>query len=779
MNMLEHPNIVKLHQVLTTREHIYIVMELVTGGELYDEIMSTEPGGLEEWEARRYFRQLIDGVHHCHSQGVYHRDLKPENLLLDENNRLKITDFGFSTLKQGLDRVNDVLYTQCGTPTYVAPEIINPPKDGYSGAKVDIWSCGVILYMMVAGEMPFDDENMDRLFTKIATGSVSYPMWFSPALKDLLSGMFRVNHRSRYSIEEIQGHPWFNYKAEEVDISASSMKNTTTTGSPLLAKTNSVHVGHDQDVDFASDAGLSNRQASDFTDYTLDLSISEFGKIMLRDRTRDPESRQSFHMHDRQGRSRSDVGETNALHSTKASERCIEPVSTSSRRRISQSTSNRHSLLSRKELEVVPCGGPFGPVRSSVSSSSDSEDGGQPSTEAKLDEGRDIEVQCVTCGSAICQPERAPQLQYICEKCNGFRNSKKLVSGGGPHRHTAMLDVSERMVAHKKSSLDERVFCNALESEIHKPSDGRKSEAAVDLVQPMKIHADWELACLEEMEEHGRKLDVLNNAWSEQLLQVWQRGQLSSVKRIDSILLSGAADSSAKDLDPVNVSPSDSRKRPNGRASRQSSMLRDPSRPWKNKGSQADQVKPTSEALVDDGVQHDPFRAPAVKSPTSHYKSRLAQNKILPDPCRDQAMQDVSTTGVYPGQMHPGPITPTVSTVPRVFEGLRTLKHRGQQRKFFDSLCSPSLLANVLRQVLSEMECDTHVRASRSESFKLSTTIRPPKVSATLSTNIEVYRKSDALSKVSVRKTRGSRQDFMLFFTTMKDKYAQCVHSLL
>lgn len=151
MRLVRHPNIVEIKEVLATKAKIYIIMEYVKGGELFAKIAE---GRLREDVARKYFQQLISAVDFVHSRGVVHRDLKPENLLLDENGDLKVTDFGLSALtdKQH-DGAGFLLHTQCGTPAYIAPEVLK--KKGYDGAKADIWSCGIILYVLLAGFLPF------------------------------------------------------------------------------------------------------------------------------------------------------------------------------------------------------------------------------------------------------------------------------------------------------------------------------------------------------------------------------------------------------------------------------------------------------------------------------------------------------------------------------------------------------------------------------------------------------------------------------------------------
>ncbi|XP_023522624.1 CBL-interacting serine/threonine-protein kinase 6-like, partial [Cucurbita pepo subsp. pepo] len=164
MKMVKHPNIVELHEVMASKSKIYFAMELVRGGELFSKIVK---GRLREDVARVYFQQLISAIDFCHSRGVYHRDLKPENLLLDQDGNLKVTDFGLTAFSEHLKQ-DGLLHTTCGTPAYVAPEVIG--KQGYDGAKADLWSCGVILYVLLAGYLPFQDDNMVAMYRKIYRG---------------------------------------------------------------------------------------------------------------------------------------------------------------------------------------------------------------------------------------------------------------------------------------------------------------------------------------------------------------------------------------------------------------------------------------------------------------------------------------------------------------------------------------------------------------------------------------------------------------------------------
>ncbi|KAJ8612384.1 hypothetical protein CTAYLR_007941 [Chrysophaeum taylorii] len=208
MKQLEHPNVVKLKEVLASRTKIFIVLELVTGGELFDLIVKS--GRLAEPEAKRYFRQLVDGVSYCHSQGVAHRDLKPENLLLDEHVVLKISDFGLSALydgDQGASR-SQMLHTTCGTPNYVAPEVLQ--NEGYDGRIADCWSIGVILYVLLAGFLPFDEQTMSALFAKIKAADYAYPDFFSKQVVALIDKILVADPNLRATLLDVKDDPWLS-----------------------------------------------------------------------------------------------------------------------------------------------------------------------------------------------------------------------------------------------------------------------------------------------------------------------------------------------------------------------------------------------------------------------------------------------------------------------------------------------------------------------------------------------------------------------------------------
>ncbi|KAH7548271.1 hypothetical protein ACOSP7_032333 [Xanthoceras sorbifolium] len=203
MRLVKHPNVIQLYEVMATKTKIYFVIEYAKGGELFKKVAK---GRVKEERAKKYFQQLISAIDFCHSRGVYHRDLKPENLILDENGVLKVSDFGLSALSEGKHH-DGLLHTTCGTPAYVAPEIIC--KEGYDGAKADIWSCGVILFVLLAGHLPFHDLNLMAMYKKIIKADYKFPSWFSSDVRKLLRKILDPNPKTRISIAQIMETPWF------------------------------------------------------------------------------------------------------------------------------------------------------------------------------------------------------------------------------------------------------------------------------------------------------------------------------------------------------------------------------------------------------------------------------------------------------------------------------------------------------------------------------------------------------------------------------------------
>lgn len=177
MKSVAHPHVVAIREVFATTSKIFIVLELVEGGELFEYLLDRKR--LPEAEARHFMLQLVEGLTYCHSNGIFHRDLKPENLLLDLHGNIKISDFGLSTLyvgsaegSGGNDRM-ELLHTTCGTPNYVAPEVLE--NRGYDGRNADVWSLGIILFVLVAGYLPFEEDTMPGLFDKIKRADFAMP----------------------------------------------------------------------------------------------------------------------------------------------------------------------------------------------------------------------------------------------------------------------------------------------------------------------------------------------------------------------------------------------------------------------------------------------------------------------------------------------------------------------------------------------------------------------------------------------------------------------------
>merc|ERR1719253_877840 len=184
LKLLRHPHVIQLYEIVETARQLYLLMEYASGGELFDYIVAS--ARVKELEACKFFHQILTAVEKIHSMQVAHRDLKPENLLLDEHRNIKIVDFGLSnTYGQG-----QTLQTACGSPCYAAPEMIAGQR--YVPSQSDIWSCGVILFTLVCGYLPFEDNSTPVLYDKILKGAYSTPEHISPPVADLIAGMLTV-----------------------------------------------------------------------------------------------------------------------------------------------------------------------------------------------------------------------------------------------------------------------------------------------------------------------------------------------------------------------------------------------------------------------------------------------------------------------------------------------------------------------------------------------------------------------------------------------------------
>lgn len=200
LRLLRHPHIIKLYDVIKSKDEIIMVIEYA-GNELFDYIVQRDK--MSEHEARRFFQQIISAVDYCHRHKIVHRDLKPENLLLDEHLNVKIADFGLSNIMTD----GNFLKTSCGSPNYAAPEVISGKL--YAGPEVDVWSSGVILYVMLCRRLPFDDESIPVLFKNISNGVYTLPTFLSPGAANLIKKMLIVNPLNRITIHEIMQDDWF------------------------------------------------------------------------------------------------------------------------------------------------------------------------------------------------------------------------------------------------------------------------------------------------------------------------------------------------------------------------------------------------------------------------------------------------------------------------------------------------------------------------------------------------------------------------------------------
>ncbi|KAM4541611.1 MAP/microtubule affinity-regulating kinase 3a isoform 11-T11 [Fundulus diaphanus] len=210
MKILNHPNIVKLFEVIETERTLYLVMEYASGGEVFDYLVAH--GRMKEKEARSKFRQIVSAVQYCHQKHIVHRDLKAENLLLDADMNIKIADFGFSnefTMGNKLD-------TFCGSPPYAAPELFQGKK--YDGPEVDVWSLGVILYTLVSGSLPFDGQNLKELRERVLRGKYRIPFYMSTDCENLLKRFLVLNPAKRGTLEQIMKDRWINAGFEEDEL---------------------------------------------------------------------------------------------------------------------------------------------------------------------------------------------------------------------------------------------------------------------------------------------------------------------------------------------------------------------------------------------------------------------------------------------------------------------------------------------------------------------------------------------------------------------------------
>ncbi|WVQ80349.1 hypothetical protein IAT38_002454 [Cryptococcus sp. DSM 104549] len=201
MKLIDHPNVLNLYDVWETSQELYLIMEYVPGGELFDYLVKR--GRLPVSEALHYFQQIIHAVDYCHRFNICHRDLKPENLLLDKDKNIKVADFGMAAWEAG----EKMLETSCGSPHYASPEIV--AGKAYHGSSSDIWSCGIILFALLTGRLPFDDDNIRSLLQKVKIGVFEMPDEIKDPARNLLSRMLEKDPERRITMPEILAHPFF------------------------------------------------------------------------------------------------------------------------------------------------------------------------------------------------------------------------------------------------------------------------------------------------------------------------------------------------------------------------------------------------------------------------------------------------------------------------------------------------------------------------------------------------------------------------------------------
>ena len=211
LKLLRHDNIVHLYNVIETNEYLYLIMEYIKGIELFDFINIRHY--VNEAESCKFFQQIISGIEYLAKIKVVHRDLKPENLLISNNGTIKIVDSGLSNTYFD----DNLLLTACGSPCYAAPEMVKGQE--YSGVSVDIWSSGVVLYAMLCGCLPFEDNDNDVLYKKITEGKFVIPDFLSDDAVDFLHGLLNIDPQKRYNIQQIKNHPWFNQLNPKLNMS--------------------------------------------------------------------------------------------------------------------------------------------------------------------------------------------------------------------------------------------------------------------------------------------------------------------------------------------------------------------------------------------------------------------------------------------------------------------------------------------------------------------------------------------------------------------------------
>ncbi|KAI8340323.1 kinase-like domain-containing protein [Chlamydoabsidia padenii] len=288
---LDHPNIVKIYEIIVTESAIHIFSEYCPNGELFDLLAST--GRFSEPRVQLWLHQLTSALQLCHGQGIVHRDLKLENILLDINNNCKICDFGFARFADN----KQLLETFCGSLAYSAPEVIMRQK--YTGPETDIWSLGVILYTLLAGELPFDDDSEITTQRKIVNVDYEMPGYFSPYAQDLIANLLKRNPADRLTMDQIINHPWMqhNLKDDSAATNMDTINNPTNSISTSTTGSNSSSSDDDDDEvedDIDSDGCSSSTRYSSRSDLDSIFSNPRFKNDLMEEDEDDLMTEASF-----------------------------------------------------------------------------------------------------------------------------------------------------------------------------------------------------------------------------------------------------------------------------------------------------------------------------------------------------------------------------------------------------------------------------------------------------------------------------------------------------
>ena len=261
-----HINVVYVFQIIEDSQNFYIIMEYCKHGELFDYIVKNEK--LSEDESSIFFYQLINGIEYIHSKGISHRDLKPENLLLAENKILKIIDFGLSHEFEG----DELLKTKCGSPSYAAPEIICCPF--YDGFKVDVWCCGIILYAMMCGYLPFEGEDNNVLFQNILNCDPDFPPFLSDLSKDIILKILNPDPEIRITIDGIKKHSFYLKGKKLCNIDYDNIENSIIKRRDIFSKNKMKNLF----IESKSDTNLKESNNENKEKYFLTINDNKYNK---------------------------------------------------------------------------------------------------------------------------------------------------------------------------------------------------------------------------------------------------------------------------------------------------------------------------------------------------------------------------------------------------------------------------------------------------------------------------------------------------------------------